>query len=1076
MTALRRLLLIFAIAMLFYSAYNTHAQDVDECALKTNNSCHSQATCRNDTGSYTCICNYGFSGNGTICEDVDECALGTHQCPSQNSCNNTIGSYVCTCGEGFTGNTTICEDKDECALGNHACHSQATCNNTIGSYTCSCNEGFTGNGTICADEDECVLETHICDLNARCNNAIGSYTCTCNKGFTGNGTFCKDQDECMLKNHSCHFYATCNNTIGSYACTCKNGFLGNGTICKDEDECASGNHSCHSKSTCNNTIGSYTCSCNEGFTWDGKDCKALDEDECALGHHRCHSQASCNNTIGSYTCSCNKGFTGNGTFCRVLKDDKCLLGTHGCHLYASCSNINDSYTCTCNAGFSGNGTDCKDVDECEQKTYRCHSNATCKNNIGSYACDCNEGFMGNGTICEDIDECTSYLHMMYSCPLETTCRNTIGSFDCACNKGFTGIGICRDEDECASGNHSCHSQATCNNTIGSYTCSCNKGFTGDGKDCKESRQVCFSARNKSNDEMDRLIKKLNELHRENKSEEERKKGAQEIINDLACLTNLDSVGVEPNGTNQQNLPQAVEILQRLVSLNISDKNFDLLRPANNILDPRNAISWSSMKDGKLIRELVMTLQTYGIQLGNILKSDASSSSTSRTQSNVQLRVKYMNQSRLAQGEGLFTFPNASFNISRDALPKDSRAVVAVVWYKTLSSFLVDKVHAEGDTEGSIKSTIISATVRPQPLKTPFKEPVRISWETSESGKGEFRSCAYWKPEISESKWKTDGCQGVTAKPSSTRFTCECFHLTAFAYTDILKEKISEEERRSVHAMSIVGCSISLVCVLLAILAHYFWWRRLDETAIVPTKLFMNLCAAIAMANFFCILAESALSYETFCTVSSTFLYLFVLVLFGLMLCEGIMIYLRLTNVYFVSGWGGKYLKAFYAFCWGIPVIIVVLLAAAISGEGDFITEYACWCRKGSPPFWTFIVTLCAIILINLVIFLLVLRHASFSRGSSITRPRDDSKNKSATFSVKGAAVHLILLFLTWMFALLAFHENKDVFRYLFAIFNILQAALMLVVCHLTLNRKMPREEGLHEEEGTEKTPMATSPL
>ncbi|XP_028410340.1 adhesion G protein-coupled receptor E2-like isoform X3 [Dendronephthya gigantea] len=908
MTALRRLLLIFAIAMLFYSAYNTHAQDVDECALKTNNSCHSQATCRNDTGSYTCICNYGFSGNGTICEDidecqsqlhmyfchpqvtcvntigtyvcvcnkgfsgngkicedVDECALGTHQCPSQNSCNNTIGSYVCTCGEGFTGNTTICEDKDECALGNHACHSQATCNNTIGSYTCSCNEGFTGNGTICADEDECVLETHICDLNARCNNAIGSYTCTCNKGFTGNGTFCKDQDECMLKNHSCHFYATCNNTIGSYACTCKNGFLGNGTICKDEDECASGNHSCHSKSTCNNTIGSYTCSCNEGFTWDGKD-------------------------------------------------------------------------------------------------------------------------------------------------------------------------------------------------------------------CKESRQVCFSARNKSNDEMDRLIKKLNELHRENKSEEERKKGAQEIINDLACLTNLDSVGVEPNGTNQQNLPQAVEILQRLVSLNISDKNFDLLRPANNILDPRNAISWSSMKDGKLIRELVMTLQTYGIQLGNILKSDASSSSTSRTQSNVQLRVKYMNQSRLAQGEGLFTFPNASFNISRDALPKDSRAVVAVVWYKTLSSFLVDKVHAEGDTEGSIKSTIISATVRPQPLKTPFKEPVRISWETSESGKGEFRSCAYWKPEISESKWKTDGCQGVTAKPSSTRFTCECFHLTAFAYTDILKEKISEEERRSVHAMSIVGCSISLVCVLLAILAHYFWWRRLDETAIVPTKLFMNLCAAIAMANFFCILAESALSYETFCTVSSTFLYLFVLVLFGLMLCEGIMIYLRLTNVYFVSGWGGKYLKAFYAFCWGIPVIIVVLLAAAISGEGDFITEYACWCRKGSPPFWTFIVTLCAIILINLVIFLLVLRHASFSRGSSITRPRDDSKNKSATFSVKGAAVHLILLFLTWMFALLAFHENKDVFRYLFAIFNILQAALMLVVCHLTLNRKMPREEGLHEEEGTEKTPMATSPL
>ena len=40
--------------------------------------------------------------------DEDECALGNHSCHSQATCINTIGSYTCHCDEGFTGNGTIC--------------------------------------------------------------------------------------------------------------------------------------------------------------------------------------------------------------------------------------------------------------------------------------------------------------------------------------------------------------------------------------------------------------------------------------------------------------------------------------------------------------------------------------------------------------------------------------------------------------------------------------------------------------------------------------------------------------------------------------------------------------------------------------------------------------------------------------------------------------------------------------------------------------------------------------------------------------------------------------------------------
>ena len=139
----------------------------------------------------------------------------------------------------------------------------------------------------------------------------------------------------------------------------------------------------------------------------------------------------------------------------------------------------------------------------------------------------------------------------------------------------------------------------------------------------------------------------------------------------------------------------------------------------------------SSKDGKLIRDLLMTLQNYGIQQGEALRNDASTSVILHNRPNVQLHVKYINHSELKQEERLFHFPNASFDISSDALPKDSGAVVAVAWYKTLNGFLTDSLYDKGDIDSDIDSTIISASVRPQP-KRDLEEPVRISWDTKES--------------------------------------------------------------------------------------------------------------------------------------------------------------------------------------------------------------------------------------------------------------------------------------------------------------------------------------------------------
>ena len=40
--------------------------DLDECVLETDN-CHDNATCNNKNGTFHCVCDTGFNGNGVNC-------------------------------------------------------------------------------------------------------------------------------------------------------------------------------------------------------------------------------------------------------------------------------------------------------------------------------------------------------------------------------------------------------------------------------------------------------------------------------------------------------------------------------------------------------------------------------------------------------------------------------------------------------------------------------------------------------------------------------------------------------------------------------------------------------------------------------------------------------------------------------------------------------------------------------------------------------------------------------------------------------------------------------------------------
>ncbi|XP_028410433.1 adhesion G-protein coupled receptor D1-like [Dendronephthya gigantea] len=253
------------------------------------------------------------------------------------------------------------------------------------------------------------------------------------------------------------------------------------------------------------------------------------------------------------------------------------------------------------------------------------------------------------------------------------------------------------------------------------------------------------------------------------------------------------------------------------------------------------------------------------------------------------------------------------------------------------------------------------------------------------------------------------------------------------------------------------------------LAHVLHWKKIHRnvTSKVPSKVLMNLCVAIGMTNVFAILAGPARDHETFCIVTSILLYFSALALFGWMLCEAIVIHLQLVKLYAGLRLGGKYMKAFYAIGWGLPVITVAVLVG-INRPDDFISEHSCWCRAGGALFWTFVGIIGLILLINISIFFLALRNTLSSRAVSITQSDADGKLRKAEIVLKGSAVLLPILGLTWVFGLLVFNQETIVFKYLFAIFNSLQG-LMIFVFHVLLSVKFPKAFSKEESSCTKRS-------
>merc|ERR1712003_97549 len=215
-----------------------------ECEAETHD-CHADATCTNNSGSYECECNAGFTGDGKDCKDIDECKATENPCTEANKtkCNNSAGTYECSCDDGCEqkDDAKECTDIDECKETENPCKeaNKTKCNNSAGTYECACDDGYEqkDDAKECTDIDECKATENPCkEANkTKCNNSPGKYECSCDDGFmesTNDDT--KEDIPCIAcsgpgaveSNGQCTCTDDENASLEGSACTC-NALYGN---------------------------------------------------------------------------------------------------------------------------------------------------------------------------------------------------------------------------------------------------------------------------------------------------------------------------------------------------------------------------------------------------------------------------------------------------------------------------------------------------------------------------------------------------------------------------------------------------------------------------------------------------------------------------------------------------------------------------------------------------------------------------------------------------------------------------------------------------------------------------------
>ncbi|XP_033127358.1 adhesion G protein-coupled receptor L4-like [Anneissia japonica] len=305
----------------------------------------------------------------------------------------------------------------------------------------------------------------------------------------------------------------------------------------------------------------------------------------------------------------------------------------------------------------------------------------------------------------------------------------------------------------------------------------------------------------------------------------------------------------------------------------------------------------------------------------------------------------------------------------------------------------------------------------------------------------------------ETRWTWSDEGMMTTYTSQDQVSCYSDHITSF--TVLLKVTKIEQEGTQIpktsetvkdalpvpevlSLLSQVFLSLSLIFLLVSLIIYCSFlelWRSLRNS--IHKNLVINM---ILMQSLFIFGIEKN-EHKSMCTVVSVLLHLTSLNTFTWMCGEAVYLFFQVSTS---ASSRFNRLRHFMAFCYGIPLVIVVISTVGFASK--YNVDDVCWLNKDTGTIWTFVTPAIYVVMLTIAIMCVVFekvynRPSSGKWAESSTREQD--KFQQLKYAACGTVLLLPIMGTTWIIGPFAyssddtFVEHRDVVNVLNAFQGIL---------------------------------------
>ncbi|XP_069955975.1 putative adhesion G protein-coupled receptor E4P [Cherax quadricarinatus] len=342
--------------------------------------------------------------------------------------------------------------------------------------------------------------------------------------------------------------------------------------------------------------------------------------------------------------------------------------------------------------------------------------------------------------------------------------------------------------------------------------------------------------------------------------------------------------------------------------------------------------------------------------------------------------------------------------------------------------------SEVSATGQVNSVMMGSTVKEQlGWKAVDGEEVLVTLEHIYSGEIYHlgaASCVWW--DDTQQDWSTAGCWVLEQTHHYTR--CACDHLTNLAVIMDIHGLLSRELHMCLRWVSLIGCSVSSICLVLTICCLTVAIRAIKRSrGQLLKKVHLHLCVCLVSSEVVLMLGLEATDDNIVCKMIAALLHYFFLATFMWSFIEAFKPYLMLSKV-FTSF---NKMKYFMMVGYGFPLVFVsaALVATRTRGYG---TYQACWLKPGSSV-WLFTGPLLTIIMVNVVSYICAIKVTCGKQ------PQIGGDHQSPTVRLKISISLFFILGLTWIPGFFYIDQDMEVMAVMFTVVNSLQGAAIFVI-------------------------------